>query len=118
MAIHRIRLSKMQKLVNVVALASGIVSTAVIASGVYVYVNRDALIDGVKSQAIEALTGSLGGGLGGSLGGSGIGGSLPIGANDLKSPKNPQTSAPQASAPQASAPQGTSMGLPVPSSAF
>ena len=95
----------MQKIVNVIALASGIVSTAVIASGVYVYVNRDAIIDGVKSQAIEAVTGSLGGGLGG-IGG----GSLPIGTPDLATPND------QASAPQT---QPTpSMGLPVPSSPF
>ena len=64
----------MQKIVNVVALASGIVSVAVVASGVFVYVNRDAIIDSIKSQAIEAVTGSLGGGLGGDL---------PVGAPDL-----------------------------------
>ena len=63
-----------QKIVNVIALASGVVSTAVIASGVLVYVNRDSIVDSIKSQAIEAVTGSLGGGLGGSL---------PIGAPDL-----------------------------------
>jgi len=97
----------MQKIVNVIALASGIVSTAIIASGVYVYVNRDAIIDGVKSQAIEAVTGSLGGGLGG-IGG----GSLPLGTPDLALPND------QASAPPSPAPQSTSMGLPVPSSAF
>ena len=75
----------MQKIVNVVALASGIVSTAVIARGVFVYVNRDSIVDSIKSQAIEAVTGSLGGGLGGSL---------PIGAPDLASPTNPQAAAP------------------------
>ena len=67
----------MQKIVNVLAIASGVVSAAVVASGVYVYVNRDAIIDGVKSQAIEAITGSLGGGLGGSI---------PTGAPDLAPP--------------------------------
>jgi len=97
----------MQKIVNVLAIASGIVSAAVVASGVYVYVNRDAIIDGVKSQAIEAVTGSLGGGLGG-IGG----GSLPIGTPDLAIPND------QASTPTSPAPQSTSMGLPVPSSAF
>ena len=64
----------MQKIVNVLAIASGLVSATVVASGVFVYVNRDSIIDGIKSQAIEAVTGSLGGGLGGSL---------PIGAPDL-----------------------------------
>ena len=74
-----------QKIVNVIALASGVVSTAVIASGVLVYVNRDSIVDSIKSQAIEAVTGSLGGGLGGGL---------PIGAPDLASPTNPQAAAP------------------------
>ena len=67
----------MQKIVNVLAIASGVVSAAVVASGVFVYVNRDSIVDSIKSQAIEAVTGSLGGGLGGSL---------PIGAPDLAPP--------------------------------
>ena len=71
-----------QKIVNVIALASGVVSTAVIASGVLVYVNRDSIVDSIKSQAIEAVTGSLGGGLGGDL---------PIGAPDLAAPDNAAT---------------------------
>ena len=80
----------MQKLVNVLALASTAVSVAVVGSGLYVYVNRASIIDGVKSQVMEAVTGSLGGGLGGSLGG---GAELPLGTNDL-APTNPQASAP------------------------
>ena len=80
----------MQKIINVLAVASGLVSAAVVASGVYVYVNRDSIVDGIKSQAIEAVTGSLGG-----LGG-GLGGDLPIGAPDLASPTNPQAAAPSA----------------------
>ena len=57
----------MQKIINVVAVASGLVSVAVVASGIFVYVNRDSIVDGIKSQAIEAVSGSLGGGLGGDL---------------------------------------------------
>ena len=68
-----------QKIVNVIALASGVVSTAVIASGVLVYVNRDSIVDSIKSQAIEAVSGSLGGGLGGDL---------PVGAPDLAAPSD------------------------------
>ena len=64
----------MQKIINVLAVASGVVSAAVVASGVFVYVNRDSIVDSIKSQAIEAVTGSLGGGLGGDL---------PVGAPDL-----------------------------------
>jgi len=85
MTIHRIRLSKMQKLVNVVAIASGAVSIALIGSGLFVYVNRDSIIDSVKQQAIEAVTGSLGG-----LGG----GTLPLGTNDLPPTSNPTASTP------------------------
>ena len=69
----------MQKIINVFALASAAVSVAVVASGVFVYVNRDSIVDSIKSQAIEAVTGSLGGGLGGDL---------PIGTPDLAAPDN------------------------------
>ena len=58
----------MQKIINVLAIASGLVSAAVVASGVFVYVNRDSIIDSIKSQAIEAIGGSLGGLGGGALG--------------------------------------------------
>jgi len=81
----------MQKIVNVLALASFAVSGAVVGSGLYVYVNRASIIDGVKSQVMEAVTGSLGG-----LGGMG-GGALPLGTNELV----PSPDAPQASAPAA-----------------
>ena len=92
----------MQKIINVLAVASAAVSVAVVGLGGYVYLNREAIIEDVKQKAL--------GGLGGSFGGGSLGGDLPIGAPDLASPT------PQASAPDA--PQGASMGLPVPSSAF
>ena len=93
MTIHRIRLSKMQKIINVLAIASTVVSTAVVGSGVYVYVNRASIIDGVKSQVMDAVTGSLGG-----LGGLGGESALPLGSNDLSPQTNPDA-APQASIP-------------------
>jgi len=95
MTIHRIRLSKMQKFVNVLAVASSVVSLAVVGSGLYVYVNRASIIDGIKSQAVEAALGSLGG-----FGSVGSGSSLPIGTNDLSPQTNPDT-VPQASLPDA-----------------
>ena len=64
-----------QKVINVVAVASAVVSAAVVGSGLFVFVNRDSIIDSVKQQAIEAVTGGLGG----------LGGGLPTGANDLPS---------------------------------
>ena len=84
----------MQKIVNVLALASFAVSGAVVGSGVYVYLNRASIIDGIKSQALEAITGSLGG-----LGGVGGGSALPLGSNDLSPQTNPDTP-PQASLPE------------------
>ena len=65
----------LQRIVNVLAVASFAVSGAVVASGVYVYVNRDSIIDGVKSKV-------MGGFAGGALGG-GIGGDLPVGTPNL-----------------------------------
>ena len=94
----------MQKIVNVLAIASAAVSVAVVGSGLYIYVNRASIIDGIKSQAIEAVLG--GGGLPGGIGGGALE-SLPLGSNDLV-PTQPQAAAP---APQ-------SLGLPVPGSAF
>ena len=89
----------MQKIINVLAVASAAVSVAVVGLGGYVYLNREAIIEDVKEKALC--------GLGGSLGGAGLGGDLPIGTPDLAAPDNAAT-----------APQGASMGLPVPSSAF
>ena len=87
-----------QKVINVLAVASFAVSGAVVASGLYVYVNRDSIIDGVKSQVMGSLTGGLGGDLGGALGGP----TLPTGSNDL-SPTAPD---------QASANPATGFGIP------
>ena len=89
----------MQKIINVLAVASAAVSVAVVGLGGYVYLNREAIIEDVKEKAL--------GGLGGSLGG-GLGGDLPIGAPDLAAPDT------QASVP----PTSGGMALPVPSSAF
>ena len=80
----------MQKVINVLALASFAVSGAVVGSGIYVYLNRTSIIDGVKSQVMDAVTGSLGG-----LGGA-TGGALPLGTNDLAAPQG----APQAALPE------------------
>ena len=54
-----------QKIINVLAVSSFVVSGAVVGSGLYVFVNRDSLINGIKSNIMEAVTGSLGGGLAG-----------------------------------------------------
>ena len=85
----------MQKIINVLAVTSFAVSGAVVGSGIYVYVNRASIIDGVKSQVMDAVAGSLGG-----LGGVGTGSALPLGSNDLSPQTNPDAT-PQASLPDA-----------------
>tara|TARA_B100001996_G_scaffold74858_1_gene55240 strand:- start:157 stop:423 length:267 start_codon:yes stop_codon:yes gene_type:complete len=64
---------------NVISIVSGVSLAGIIGAGTFVYVNKDAIIDNVKQQAIEAVMGSMGGGLGGSL---------PTGSNDLSAPDN------------------------------
>ena len=90
----------MQKVINVLAVASAAVSIAVVGTGAYVYVNKDAIIESVTEKALGSL-----GGLGGALGGGGLGGDLPLGTNDLATPS---------AAPQASAPEAPSGGFGVP----
>jgi len=79
----------MQKIINGIAIASGAISIALVGTVGVVYLNKDAIIDNIKKQAIEAVTGGMGGALTGDVG-------LP---------------SPQA---EASLPKGTSMGLPIP----
>ena len=74
----------MQKLINVLAVASAAVSVAVVGTGAYVYVNKDAIIESVTEKAL----GSLGG-----FGGGAVGGDLPIGTPDLV-PSTPQAGLP------------------------
>ena len=80
----------MQKIINVLAIASAAVSVAVVGTGAYVYVNKDAIIESVTEKAL----GSLGG-----FGGAGLGGDLPVGTPDLAAPAPDQAAAPSAPVP-------------------
>ncbi len=57
----------MQKIVNVLAIASFAVSGAVVIGGVSLYVNRGKIIDNVKSQVMDSVAGALGPAVGGAL---------------------------------------------------
>jgi hypothetical protein len=46
----------MQKLINVVALLSGLVSLSVLGGGAYLYVQKDTLIEGAREKATAAIT--------------------------------------------------------------
>ena len=79
----------LQKIVNGIAIASGVVSLTVVGAVGVVYLNKDAIIEKVKTEALN----SIGGGLGGALGG---------GALDLPAP----------------APAAPDAGLDIPTSPF
>jgi len=86
----------MQKVVNVLAVASSVVSLAVVGIGGYVFINKDAIIKEATDKAMESVLGGLGGGLGGgALPGATGGTELPLGTNDL-APAGPQAAAPDA----------------------
>ena len=58
----------MQNLINVLALSSFLVSATAVGSCVYIYTNKDAIIEKAKSQVMESiLPGALASGLGGAL---------------------------------------------------
>jgi len=46
----------MQKLINAIALLSGLTSVALIGGSAYVLLNKDALIESAKEEAIEEVT--------------------------------------------------------------
>jgi len=50
----------MQKIVNGIAIASGIISLTVVGTVGYVFVRKDAIIENVKSKVMESVMGSVG----------------------------------------------------------
>mgnify|MGYP003130478941 CR=1 FL=1 len=82
----------LQKIVNGIAIASGVVSLAVIGLGGYVFIRKDAIIENVKGKVMEAVSGKIGDALGtGAL--EGISGqlSLPAPSNPMATPDSPST---------------------------
>ena len=50
----------LQKIVNGIAIASGVVSLTVVGLGGYVFIRKDAIIENVKSKVMESVMGSVG----------------------------------------------------------
>ena len=46
----------MQKVINTIALLSGLVSLSVVGAGAYLYMNKDAMIEDIGKQATEQVT--------------------------------------------------------------
>jgi len=68
----------LQKIVNGIAIASGVVSLTVVGLGGYVFIRKDAIIENVKSKVMESVLPS-------GLGSAGLG---------LPSPSTPTPSSP------------------------
>ena len=84
----------LQKIVNGIAIASGVVSLAVVGTVGYVYVRKDAIIENIKGKVMESVMPDLGGGLGSIV-------------PDFTGP-----AAPLQDAPSSPMPEGTGLGIP------
>ena len=73
----------LQKIVNGIAIASGVVSLTVVGFGGYVFIRKDAIIENVKSKVLESV-------LPGGIGGAGL---------SLPSPSSPTPSSPSIPSP-------------------
>ena len=61
----------LQKIVNGIAIASGVISLSVVGLGGYVFIRKDAIIEDVKSKIMESV---MPGGMSGIVGGGALGG--------------------------------------------
>ena len=85
----------LQKIVNGIAIASGVVSLTVVGAAGYVFIRKDAIIDNIKSKVMESV---LPGGLS-NLGTGALGGALDIpdlGGNPMAAPDAPVPQGPAA----------------------
>ena len=90
----------LQKIVNGIAIASGVVSLTVVGVAGYVFIRKDAIIENVKSKVMESV---LPGGIGGALGGGALGG---VGGLGLPAPSNPMAAPSEPTAPESPIPFG------------
>ena len=81
----------LQKIVNGIAIASGVVSLAVGGTVGYVFIRKDAIIENVKGKIMESVMPDLGGGLGEMI---------------------PDFTGPATSVPKSPMPEGTGFGIP------
>ena len=80
----------LQKIVNGIAIASGVVSLAVVGSAGYLYLNKDAIIEDIKGKVMESVMPSIGGGITDAI---------------------PSFTGPATSVPKSPMPEGTGFGL-------
>ena len=81
----------LQKIVNGIAIASGVVSLAVVGTVGYVYIRKDAIIENVKGKVMETVMPDIGGGIMNSI---------------------PDFTGPATSVPKSPMPEGVGLGVP------
>ena len=81
----------LQKIVNGIAIASGVVSLTVVGVAGYVFICKDAIIENVKSKVMESV---IPGGLGGGALGGLSGGLVPDMESPMEAPASPVPTAP------------------------
>ena len=84
----------MQKIVNGIAIASGVISLTVVGTIGYVFIRKDAIIENIKGKVMEAVMPDIGGGIMNSI------------------PKFTGPSAPLQDSPASPMPEGTGLGIP------
>ena len=89
----------LQKIVNGIAIASGVVSITVIGIGGYVFIRKDAIIENVKGKIMESV---MPGGMSGILGGGDAG----VGALEGLVPSMAPSEGTEQSAPMSPIPLG------------
>ena len=80
----------LQKIVNGIAIVSGVVSLSVVGLGGYVFIRKDAIIEDVKGKIMESV---MPGGMGGILGGGDADGGALGGLGNIANP-SPSSDAP------------------------
>ena len=76
----------LQKIVNGIAIASGVISLTVVGTVGYVFIRKDAIIENIKGKVMESIMpGGLGTGALEGLAGGGL--SLPSPSNPVASPE-------------------------------
>ena len=53
----------MQKIINGIAIASGVISLTVVGTVGYVFIRKDAIIENIKGKVMEAVMPDIGGGI-------------------------------------------------------
>jgi len=89
----------LQKIVNGIAIASGVVSLTVVGLGGYVFIRKDAIIENVKGKIMESV---MPGGMSGILGGGDAG----VGALEGLVPSMAPSEGTEQSAPMSPIPLG------------